>query len=73
MLNIDFTNDAPNNHTCIGHQEGDWIIFSCCQCNYLRKMNWKTGEMHTQPGDESVTHSGQHVPMKAHVPQASMN
>jgi hypothetical protein len=66
MLNINFNQEHAEKHTCIGHQEGDWIIFTCPECDYQRKMNWLTGETRSNNKDSNVLHRGEHFPVLAH-------
>ncbi|NJL77057.1 MAG: hypothetical protein HC892_20640 [Saprospiraceae bacterium] len=63
MINIDLNQDYTEKHTCIGHQEGDWIIFTCPKCDYQRKMNWITGEMKTNDKNSHIPHKGEHFPL----------
>ncbi len=64
MFNVDF-GDTSQEHVCIGHQEGDWIIFTCSKCNYQRYINWVTGEMRTNGLTTPIPHSGAHFPIIA--------
>lgn len=51
-------------HQCIGHREGDWIIFHCPLCkDYERRINWKTREVKVRKGDSNITHAGSHGPV----------
>jgi|ABPW01.1.fsa_nt_gi hypothetical protein len=51
--------DGFERHTCKGRKEGDWVIFECPDCNYVRKWNLKTDEMKVvDRGNESALHSG---------------
>ena len=51
-------------HTCKGRREGDWLIFECPQCSYVRVWNTSTNEMRvTDFGDENVLHNGRHEPV----------
>jgi hypothetical protein len=40
--------DNFERHQCEAKRKEDWLIFTCPQCDYIRKMNWKTGEMKTR-------------------------
>lgn len=64
-LKANFDQKNANQHQCIGHQEGDWIYFTCQQCDYQRQMNWKTGEMKVKANENSALHTGQHIPVQA--------
>lgn len=50
-------------HECSSKKEGDWIIFSCTQCDYVRRFNWKTREVKVENGNLLVLHKGSHVPV----------
>lgn len=61
-------------HPCIGHQEGDWIIFTCPLClDYERRINWKTSEIKVRKGDSTANHFGSHAPLKTTVQTFSPN
>lgn len=36
--------DDPERHPCQSRKEGDWFIYSCPQCGYERKVNYKTSK-----------------------------
>lgn len=59
---IDFNSTEWEKHECHSTREGDWIVFECPQCDYTRRMNWKTGEMKVSGGEMQVLHSGTHLP-----------
>ena len=64
--------ESPAVHTCNSTRKGDWIVFSCEQCEgYERRLNWKTGEMKVKTGGSTAQHSGVHIP--AGVNPALMN
>ncbi len=60
-------------HACTSKREGDWIIFKCTQCDYVRKMNLKTREMKVSGGDMTTVHSGFHVPVGLQPGKLGMN
>jgi hypothetical protein len=48
-------------HQCIGHQEGDWIIFHCPVCRqYERRVNRVTKEVRVRKGNIEAVHVGSH-------------
>lgn len=51
-------------HTCKGRREGNWLIFECSECSYVRIWNTVTNEMKvTDNGNENALHSGYHEPV----------
>lgn len=61
-ININAFNE--DQHQCIGHREGDWIIFHCPLCkDYERRINWKTHEVKVRRGSSNAAHSGSHAPV----------
>ena len=61
-------------HQCIGHKEGDWIIFTCPICrDYERRINWKTHQVKVKKGSSMATHAGSHAPLKSSVKSFSVN
>ena len=70
-MNLQQTISEPADyHHCIGHKEGDWVIFTCLQCrDYERRINWKTGEMTTRSGGSDFLHKGYSAPV---TPQPDM-
>ena len=57
--------DGFEKHECISYQIGDWLIFTCQKCDYVRKFNWKTREMKVSGGDMNTLHNGFHAPFQA--------
>lgn len=57
-------NDGELRHNCQGHQEGDWLVFTCSLCkDYERRINYKTGEMKTRAGENpEMLHIGTFQP-----------
>lgn len=62
MINFNLSKTQNPIHECHSHQEGDWMIFICSQCNYTRQLNYKTGKMKTSGGDENTIHHGVQSP-----------
>lgn len=64
---IQFKNDDPEReyHTCQSRREGDWIVFTCSQCNeYEQRINFKTQERISRPVDDpTIFHQGSFVPV----------
>ena len=58
MFELKFTGDNIPRHQCLGVREGDWIIFKCCECNYIRKINLKTKKSTTYGGSLETLHEG---------------
>ena len=64
MKSYEFKSEGFERHTCNSSKEGEWIIFQCPKCGYVSKMNPRTHEMKViDIGDETVLHSGMHVPI----------
>lgn len=62
-----FLNDQSTNaerHQCESFRDGDWIIFQCPRCiRYERRLNWRTGEMKVQEGEDPyIMHAGEYFP-----------
>lgn len=55
--------EFENKHQCESRRDGDWIIFSCSQCDYVRKINYKTNKMEVTGGNATTSHSGFHIPV----------
>ena len=60
-------------HRCISKREGDWIIFECPQCDYVRRLNYKTREMTVTGGSMTTLHSGGYVPVGLQLEKLSPN
>lgn len=59
-----FRSEGLERHVCTSKKKGDWIFFSCSECDYLRKMNPFTNEIKLlNPGDENALHQGMHAPV----------
>ncbi len=55
--------DEFEQHTCEATREGEWLVFKCPLCNYLRRFNRNTGKMEVQPGAPDAMHQGQYKPV----------
>jgi hypothetical protein len=66
FMQIQFEQQAPDcvYHTCQGHREGDWIVFTCIQCtDYEQRINFKTKERTVAPAaDPTIFHQGNYMP-----------
>ncbi len=61
-------------HQCIGHREGDWIIFTCPVCrNYQRNINFVTKEVVVVKGSTTAIHVGAHTPFVTTLAGFSIN
>ncbi len=60
---IDLSKQNHERHECQSELDGDWIVFTCEKCDYVREINWKSGEMNVSGGDLNVMHEGAHFPM----------
>jgi len=58
MLEIKFSDDNNPRHKCVGVREGEWLIFKCTSCNYIRKINTKTGKSQTENSSFEILHEG---------------
>ena len=51
-----------NKHSCESRLEGDWIIWTCRECEgYERKLNWRTGEMRAKRTPTTAEHYGMNL------------
>ena len=62
MSNVAFINDNFERHQCEAERNEDWLIFTCPQCDYIRRLNWRTGEMKSKGGSSEVLHEGYYQP-----------
>lgn len=60
-------------HVCTSERKGEWLIFKCPKCDYVRKMNMKTNKMEVSGGDMTTIHSGFHVPVGLQPNRLNMN
>ncbi len=49
-------------HQCESYRDGDWIIYTCSQCNYELKEHWETGEISVTNAHPHIRHSGSYFP-----------
>jgi hypothetical protein len=54
---------ATQSHHCEAHREGDWIVFTCPECDYQLKDNLVTGEMQIANAKRDIAHSGEYLPL----------
>jgi hypothetical protein len=51
-------------HTCTARREGEWLVFTCPHCSYIRRFNTVTGDREVVQGeDPGVMHDGQYQPV----------
>ncbi len=62
MINFNLPDSQKTSHECNSHKEGDWMIFICPHCDYVRQINYKTGKMKTSGGDDNIIHHGVQAP-----------
>lgn len=57
-------NDAPQRHQCVVRRDGDWIIFTCPQCEgYERRLHLFDGKTTVQEGEDPFAlHEGVFIP-----------
>ncbi len=60
-------------HECTATREGDWIIYTCKQCSYQRRINLKTNKMEVTEGNPLALHLGFYVDPVFQVDQPSQN
>lgn len=71
---FDFNQDDLEKHTCRTWQEGEWIILQCTACDFLRRMNWKTGALKLdRAGKQEVLHTARHQGQRINLEAASSN
>ena len=58
MPDIEFSGDGHKVHKCKGIRDGDWIVFTCSECGFELRDNWRTGKMRTKTGNFNARHSG---------------
>ncbi len=69
---LHYSGGEEERHECTSERKDNWVIFRCPQCDYVRRMNWETGEMKVRGGDFGVLHSGMHYPTGIN-PDSNMN
>jgi hypothetical protein len=65
-----FSKEELEQHECVSEKQGDWVVFTCPQCDYRRQINLLSDEMKTSGGDPDVLHRGMFAPVGF---EASMN
>ncbi len=59
---IKLNQEGYERHLCESQRHGDWILFTCPNCDFVREINYKTGTMNTTGGEVNVMHDGTHLP-----------
>ncbi|HHH49939.1 MAG TPA: hypothetical protein ENK52_03050 [Saprospiraceae bacterium] len=62
MKKIELRDSGFEKHICKSKLQGNWIVWKCPQCDYVRRFNYKTKKMLVKGGRMEVMHSGQHAP-----------
>ena len=62
-----------DDHNCDSRREGDWLIFECQKCTYVRKINFKTREMKVTHGDPTALHRGFRKPVGIQPGKINLN
>lgn len=57
MFELKFSDNIPR-HKCVGAREGDFLIFKCTECDYVRTINTKTGKSSTINSSLEILHEG---------------
>ncbi len=58
-----FLSEGFEKHTCVSTKKGDWFIFKCPECGYVRKWNPTTQITKVvKKGNENALHRGNHEP-----------
>jgi len=71
---FEFNSKGFEKHACTGRREGEWLIFECPECGYVRKWNPKTHQMKVENhGDENALHAGSYEPTGLQLAHISMN
>ncbi len=50
-------------HLCEVKKEGDWLIFTCPECDYERRIHRFSGKMKVRQGAPNALHRGQYRPV----------
>ena len=57
-------------HECLSWAENDQIIFRCQQCDFVRKIDLRTGRLSVvRVGDSKALHRGAHRPFVVSPPE----
>ncbi len=51
-------------HECISRREGSQVVFQCPHCDFVRKLDLKSGEVQTSGGSPEVLHEGIYDPYR---------
>ena len=63
MLELNFSsNGHRERHLCEGSRQGDWLVYTCPQCDYQFWDHWQTGEIKVVNPKPDVHHSGSYFP-----------
>ena len=63
MQNLHFHSPSESErHHCESYRKGDWIIYSCQQCDYELRENWRTGKLLVRNPKMNIRHSGSYFP-----------
>lgn len=63
MLNSKFPSSiSSERHDCNSCRNGDWIIYTCPECDYILRENWRTGEMQVRNANPHIQHFGGYFP-----------
>jgi hypothetical protein len=58
------THNGEETHKCTAERKGDWITFRCPHCkDYVRHLNYKTGEMIAPKRYNPYKHTGTNLPI----------
>ena len=64
MLKMDFENNDQNvHHVCNASRDGDWIVYQCPKCDYVRREHIETDESVVENIKAHIHHSGFYVPL----------
>ncbi|MCB0559947.1 MAG: hypothetical protein H6573_05550 [Lewinellaceae bacterium] len=73
-MNFEFHSEGFEKHSCQGRREGEWLIFECPECSYVRKWNPESNEMNLiDSGDENALHSGMFEPVGLQMSKLNPN
>ncbi len=51
-------------HECQSTRNGDWIVYTCPECDYEMRENWRTGKMMVRNAKADIHHSGSYFPLE---------
>jgi len=52
---------SHEHHICTAARAGQWVIYSCPECNYELRENWETGEISVKNASPHIRHSGSYI------------